>query len=100
MLYQHILTQLFNQKNFQLDTMILILFLCGIVICINLKEINYFAYLVLIKSIAAFLIKLRYLDKAILNLKILIFQNILFLIIFFFKLKVLIHFIFYHFFYI
>ena len=44
----------FQSKNFQLDTMILIYFLCGIVICINLKEINYFAYLVLIKSIAAF----------------------------------------------
>ena len=67
--YINISYSTFESKNFQLDTMILILFLC-IVICINLKEINYFAYLVLIKSIMAFLIKLRYLDKIILNLKI------------------------------
>ena len=68
-----------SKKNFQIDTIILFIFLIGIAISVNSNNIYYFAYTCLIKSILSFFLKINYIHKIINNFNILIIQNIVFL---------------------
>ena len=76
-----------SKKNSQIDTFVLVLFLIGLILSINLNNIYYFAYTVLFKSILSFFLKLRFIKKYIIELKILILQNAIFISAFFFEIR-------------
>ena len=74
-----------SKKNSEIDTIILILFLFGIIFSVYSNNLNYFAYTILFKSILSFILKVKFIEKFIINFKILFAQNILFLSSFFFQ---------------
>ena len=78
-------TQLKSKKNYEIETFILILFIFGLIISAYTKEINYFAYTLLFRALIGFLLKTIFIKKYILNFNLLIIQNIIFCLIFFFS---------------
>ena len=74
-----------SKKNSQIDTIILILFLFGIIFSIYSNSLNFFAYTILFKSILSFILKIKFIEKFIINFKILLIQSILFLSSFYFQ---------------
>ena len=74
-----------SKKNSEIDTIILILFLFGIIFSVYSNNLNFFAYTVLFKSILSFILKIKFIKKYIINFKVLITQNILFLSSFYFQ---------------
>ena len=80
-------TQNFSKKNFQIESIILIFFVFGLIISVYYKNINYFAYTMLIRSIIGFLIKAFYIKEYLINFNILIIKSILFSSIFIFSLN-------------
>ena len=74
-----------SKKNSEIDTIILFLFLFGIIFSVYSNNLNFFAYTVLFKSILSFILKIKFIKKYIINFKILITQNILFLSSFYFQ---------------
>ena len=80
-------TQNFSKKNFQIESMILIFFIFGLIISVYYKNINYFAYTMLVRSIIGFLVKAFYIKEYLINFNILIIKSILFSSIFIFSLN-------------
>ena len=76
-------TQNLSKKNSEIETFVLIFFIIGLIISVYYKNINYFAYTMLIRSLIAFFIKAFYIKKNLFNFNILILQNILLILIFF-----------------
>ena len=78
-------TQLKSKKNSQIDTIILIFFIFGLVVSVYYKNINYFAYSILIRAILTFVLKVIVVKKILINFNILTLQNIIFCLIFLFS---------------
>ncbi len=80
-------TQNLSKKNSLIETLVLIFFMIGLFISVYYKNINFFAYSMLIRSIIAFFIKAFYIKKYLLNFNILILQNVIIILIFLFSIK-------------
>jgi len=80
-------TQNFSKKNFQFESIVLIFFIFGLVISVYHKNLNYFAYTMLMRSMIIFFIKAFYIKKYLINFNILIIKSSLFTSIFIFSLK-------------
>ena len=80
-------TQNLSKKNSQIETFVLIFFIIGLFISVYYKNINFFAYTMLIRSLVAFFIKAFYIKKYLLNFNILILQNVIFILIFLFSIN-------------
>ena len=78
-------TQLKSKKNSQIDTIILIFFIFGLVVSVYYKNINYFAYSILIRAILTFVLKAIVVKKILINFNVLTLQNIIFCLIFLFS---------------
>ena len=78
-------TQYKSKKNSQIETIILIFFIFGLVVSVYYKNIYYFAYTILIRTMLAFVIKAIVVKKNLINFKMLIIQNIIFCLIFLFS---------------
>jgi len=78
-------TQHKSKKNSQIETIILIFFIFGLVVSVYYKNINYFAYTILIRAMLTFAIKAIVVKKNLINFKMLIIQNIIFCLIFLFS---------------
>ena len=50
-------TQYKSKKNSQIETIILIFFIFGLVVSVYYKDINYFAYTILLRAMLTFVIK-------------------------------------------
>ena len=70
-------TQYLSKKNSQIETIILILFCFGLIISIYSKNIDYFAYTILVRVLVTFILKAFYIKKYFINFKILIIQNLI-----------------------
>ena len=80
-------TQNLSKKNFQIETFILILFIIGLIISVYYKNINFFAYTMLIRSLISFFIKAFYIRNFLMNFNILVLQNIILTLIFLFSIN-------------
>ena len=80
-------TQNLSKKNSLIETLVLIFFMIGLFISVYYKNINFFAYSMLIRSLIAFFIKAFYIKKYLLNFNILILQNVIIILIFLFSIK-------------
>ncbi|WP_440653728.1 oligosaccharide flippase family protein [Candidatus Pelagibacter sp. HIMB1506] len=80
-------TQKLSKKNSQIETFVLVVFVIGLIISVYYKNINFFAYTMLIRSLIAFFIKAFYIKKFLINFNILILQNIIFILIFLFSIN-------------
>ena len=80
-------TQKLSKKNSQIETFVLVVFVFGLIISVYYKNINFFAYTMLIRSLIAFFIKAFYIKKFLINFNILILQNIIFILIFLFSIN-------------
>ena len=80
-------TQNLSKKNSQIETFVLVVFVIGLIISVYYKNINFFAYTMLIRSLIAFFIKAFYIKKFLINFNILILQNIIFILIFLFSIN-------------
>ena len=80
-------TQKLSKKNSQIETFVLVVFVIGLIISVYYKNINFFAYTMLIRSLTAFFIKAFYIKKFLINFNILILQNIIFILIFLFSIN-------------
>lgn len=80
-------TQKLSKKNSQIETFVLFVFIIGLIASVYYKNINFFAYTMLIRSLIAFFIKVFYIKNLLLNFNILILQNIIFIFIFLFSIN-------------
>ena len=80
-------TQKLSKKNSQIETFVLFVFIIGLITSVYYKNINFFAYTMLIRSLVTFFIKAFYIKKILLNFNILILQNIIFILIFLFNIN-------------
>ena len=78
-------TQYKSKKNSQIETIILIFFIFGLVVSVYYKDINYFAYTILLRAMLTFVIKAIVVRKNLINFKMLIIQNLIFCLIFLFS---------------
>tara|TARA_Y100000768_G_scaffold387786_1_gene380279 strand:+ start:54 stop:977 length:924 start_codon:yes stop_codon:yes gene_type:complete len=78
-------TQYKSKKNSQIETIILIFFIFGLVFSVYYKDINYFAYTILLRAMLTFVIKAIVIRKNLINFKMLIIQNLIFCLIFLFS---------------
>ena len=78
-------TQYKSKKNSQIETIILIFFIFGLVVSVYYKDINYFAYTILLRAMLTFVIKAIVIRKNLINFKMLIIQNLIFCLIFLFS---------------
>ena len=78
-------TQYKSKKNSQIETIILIFFIFGLVFSVYYKDINYFAYTILLRAMLTFVIKAIVVRKNLINFKMLIIQNLIFCLIFLFS---------------
>ena len=78
-------TQYKSKKNSQIETIILIFFIFGLVVSVYYKDINYFAYAILLRAMLTFVIKAIVVRKNLINFKMLIIQNLIFCLIFLFS---------------
>ena len=77
----HIISTFFDTEfkskiNSQIETFVLLIFILGMIFSIYKSSIDFFAFTILIRSIVSFFIKVIFVKKFIINLKILILQNI------------------------
>ncbi len=75
-------TRFQSKKNTQIDTLVLLIFLVGLIVAIKYNNLNYFAFTLLFKSLLLFCLKINYIKKDIINLKTFLLQNFIFLITF------------------
>ncbi|WP_440919334.1 oligosaccharide flippase family protein [Candidatus Pelagibacter sp.] len=80
-------TQKLSKKNSQIETFVLFFFIIGLIASVYYKNINFFAYTMLIRSLIAFFIKAFYIRNFLLNYNILLIQNIIFVLIFLFSIN-------------
>jgi len=78
-------TQYKSKKNSQIETIILIFFIFGLIVSVYYKDINYFAYTILLRAMLTFVIKAIVVRKNLINFKMLIIQNLIFCLIFLFS---------------
>ena len=78
-------TQNLSKKNSQIETIVLIFFIFGLIASVYHKNINFFAYAMLFRSLITFFIKSFYIKNSLLNFNILILQNTIFILIFLFS---------------
>ena len=76
-------TQNLSKKNSQIETFVLIFFIIGLIVSVYFRNINFFAYTMLIRSLITFFLKAFYIKNFLLNFNILIIQNIIFIIFLF-----------------
>ena len=70
-----------SKKNFEIESLILIFFILGLIISVYFKNLNYFAFTILVRAIFAFILKAYYIKKYILNFNIFLIKNIIFVMI-------------------
>ena len=80
-------TQNLSKKNSEIETFVLIFFIIGLIISVYYKNINFFAYTMLFRSLITFFIKAFYIKNSLLNFNILILQNTVFILIFLFSIN-------------
>ena len=78
-------TQYKSKKNSQIETIILIFFIFGLIVSVYYQDINYFAYTILLRAMLTFVIKAIVVRKNLINFKMLIIQNLIFCLIFLFS---------------
>jgi len=80
-------TQNLSKKNSQIETFVLIFFIIGLIVSVYYKNINFFSYTMLIRSLISFFLKAFYIKNFLLNFNILIIQNVIFILIFIFNIN-------------